>query len=58
MAKTTYTLVYKDFIGRKCSRKYNETCIVPAVDKAKKFMQVNKIKVGKLITPTGKEYYV
>ncbi len=58
MKKMVYKLVYKDFIGRKCVREYHETCIVYVIDDAKKFMFVNNIKVARVVTPSGKEYYV
>lgn len=58
MKKMVYKLVYKDFIGRECVREYRETCIVYVIDDAKKFMFVNNIKVARVVTPSGKEYYV
>ena len=58
MKKMIYKLEYKDFIGRSCVREYQATCIVTVMDKAKMFVQINHIKIAKIITPTGKKYYI
>jgi hypothetical protein len=58
MKKVVYQLKYKDFIGRSCVREYKATCIVSVMDEAKKFAQVNHVRVARIITPSGKEYYV
>lgn len=58
MQKVTYKLEYKDFIGRSCVREYKATCIVSVMDEAKKFVQVNHVQIAKIVTPTGKMFYV
>lgn len=58
MKKMVYKLEYKDFIGRSHVREYKATCIVSVMDEAKKFVQVNYVQIAKIITPSGKEYYV
>jgi hypothetical protein len=56
--KVVYQLKYKDFIGRSCVRKYKASCIVEVMDEAKKFVYVNRVTLAKVVTPTGKVYYV
>jgi len=56
--KVVYQLKYKDFIGRSCVREYKATCIVEVMDEAKKFVYVNHVQVARIVTPSGKEYYV
>ena len=56
--KQTYKLEYRDFVGRNHVRKYKATCIVSVIDEAKKFVFVNRVKAAKIITPTGKRYYI
>lgn len=58
MKKVVYKLEYQDFIGRKCVREYKATCIVSVMNEAKKFVQVNRVKIAKVITPEGKRFYV
>ena len=58
MKKMIYKLEYRNFIGRSCVREYRATCIVTVMDEAKMFVQINHIKVAKIITPSGKKYYV
>ena len=58
MKKMIYKLEYRDFIGRSCVREYKATCVIAVMDEAKKFVQVNRIQVAKVVTPTGKKYYV
>lgn len=58
MKKMIYKFEYRDFIGRSCVRKYKATCIISVMDEVKKFVQVNRVQVARIITPTGKEYYV
>lgn len=58
MKKMIYKLEYKDFVGRKCVREYKATCIVSVMDEAKKFVYVNHVRIAKVITPSGREYYV
>ena len=58
MRKVAYKLKYKDFLGRSCVREYKATCIISVMDEAKKFARVNHVQVARIITPTGKEYYV
>ena len=56
--KAVYQLKYKDCVGRRCVREYKATCIITVMDEAKKFIRVNHISVARIITPSGKEYYV
>lgn len=56
--KAVYKLEYLDFIGRFCVREYKATCIIEVIDEAKKFVQVNHVKIAKVVTPNGKRYYV
>lgn len=58
MKKAIYKLEYKDFIGRRCAREYHATCIVSVINEAKSFARVNRISSSKVITPSGKIYYV
>ena len=58
LRKVTYKLKYKDFLGRSCVREYKATCIISVMDEAKKFAYVNHVQVAKVVTPSGKEYYV
>lgn len=58
LKKVIYQLKYKDCIGRPCVREYKATCIVVVMDEAKKFVQVNRVRGAKVITPSGKAYYV
>ena len=58
MKKVVYKLEYRDYVGRKCVREYKATCIVSVMDEAKKFVFVNHAQAAKVITPTGKRYYV
>lgn len=56
--KVVYQLKYRDFIGRSRVREYKATCIISVMDEAKKFAYVNHVQVAKIVTPSGKEYYV
>lgn len=56
--KVVYQLKYKDFIGRSCVREYKASCIVEIMDEAKKFAYVNHVQIARIVTPSGKEYYV
>lgn len=56
--KVVYQLKYKDFIGRSCVREYEASCIVEVMDEAKKFVYVNRVQIARVVTPSGKEYYV
>ena len=56
--KVVYQLKYKDFAGRSCVREYKASCIVYVMDEAKKFVYVNRVRYARVVTPTGKEYYV
>lgn len=56
--KVVYQLKYKDFIGRSCVREYEATCIISVMDEAKMFVQVNHVQIAKIVTPSGREYYV
>lgn len=58
MKKMVYKLEYKDCIGRKCVREYKASCIVYVMDEAKKFVYVNHVTLAKVVTPSGKVYYV
>ncbi len=58
MKKVVYQLKYRDFAGRSRVREYKATCIVSVMTEAKKFVQVNYVQVAKIVTPSGKEYYV
>lgn len=58
MKKAIYQLQYKDLVGRPCVREYKATCIITVMDEAKKFVQVNHVRIAKIVTPSGKEYYV
>lgn len=56
--KVVYQLKYRDFAGRSCVREYKASCIITVMDEAKKFVQVNHVRIAKIVTPSGKEYYV
>jgi len=56
--KVVYQLKYKDSIGRSFVREYEATCIISVMDEAKMFVQVNRIQIAKIVTPSGREYYV
>lgn len=58
MKKVTYKLKYRDFVGRSCVREYRATCIVSVMNEAKKFVQVNRVTIAKVVTPDGRMYYV
>ena len=58
MKKVVYQLKYRDFAGRSCVREYKATCVITVMDEAKQFVYVNHIQVAKIVTPSGKEYYV
>ena len=58
MKKTTYILKYRDFVRKTHTRDCEAKDIVSAMEEAKKFCYVNHITVARLVTPTGKEYYV
>jgi len=58
MARVIYRLEYRDFAGRKQMREYKTSCILYAMDEAKKFVFVNRVQAAKIITPTGKRYYL
>ena len=58
MKKTIYKFEYRDCIGRKCVREYKAKCIVSVMEEAKKFVQVNRVQLAKIITPNGKTYYL
>ena len=58
MKKMIYKLEYKDFVGRECVREYKATCIVSVMDEAEQFVRVNHVQVAKVVTPTGRKYYV
>lgn len=58
MKKRVYTLEYKDFAKRSLTRELPSYDIIDAMDKAKKFCQVNFISLAWVVSPTGKRYIV
>lgn len=56
--KRVYMLEYRDFARRECKKVAPSQDIVSAINWAKGFCRVNNIRVGWIVSPSGKRYLV